>query len=530
MVFFCALLPALSFALQESTGPNGSNVQTVHALGFTGQDISVGLISQDHSLISHEAFAGHAFCYNATDPDNTTCLPSDHDTSVGGIICSRGGVLYPDDKGAAPDAELHTVKVAIGTQVNTAWIIDGLDYLAGLDPAHPIQKCQVVVTGIQLPSSGVTPDGTSIWTRIYDYYAYAHNMVFATAAGNYDTSVTVFGDSYNSITAGGLIGTATDLYDKVGTGSNYGPTADGRNKPDITAPSQNQWVPSVSGSSDTYWVNEGTTAGQTSWSVPHTGGVAAVLLDYANSSASAEPEDDQNEVIKAVIVNSTFPNIQDENGTATTGQVWNNYRGHGRIDALKAYQTLSEAKIAPGTTVNAQKGWTYQTMTKRYEVDTYQIEALKNERLVLTVTWNRAMSSSYTELSNINLVVSVNGPSGGTIFTETDSQNNLKKIDILLPEDGLYDVIIENTTDTRYRNYGMAFELLSPLTADFNTDYVVDDLDLVEFVPYWLDPDCNNPIQPCFPYNLSSNDSIDLSDYSIFAEKWLTYDGRYYSP
>ncbi|RKY07693.1 MAG: hypothetical protein DRP56_05290 [Planctomycetota bacterium] len=415
------------------------------------------------------------------------------------MICSRGGALYSNDKGAAPDAELYSVKVVSGTSISPAWIVDGLDYL--LD-----QQCQVVVTAIQLAGPDLDPNGNSIWSLIYDYYAYEHNLVFATAAGNYETAITVFGDTYNSITTGGLIGTATDLYDKVGSGSNYGPTTDGRNKPDITAPSQNQWVP-ING--DSAWRNEGTTAGQTSWSVPHTGGVAAVLLSYANTSP--EVDDNQNEVIKAVIVNSTFPNIQDEYGTATTGQVWNNYRGYGRIDGLKAYQTLSEAKIAPDTTVNAQKGWAYQTMTKRNEVDTYQIEGLKNERLVLTVTWNRAMNSSYTELSNINLVVSVNGPSGGTIFTETDSQNNLKKIDILLPEDGPYDVIIENTTTTRYRNYGMAFELLPPLVADFNIDYTVNGLDFAELAAEWLN-------------------TMDLDDITTLAEKWLTYDPRYYSP
>ncbi|MFZ9011360.1 MAG: hypothetical protein ACO20W_05645, partial [Anaerohalosphaeraceae bacterium] len=58
MVFFCALLPTLCFALQVSTGPNGSNVQAVHDLGYTGQGVSVGLISANHALDTHEAFAG----------------------------------------------------------------------------------------------------------------------------------------------------------------------------------------------------------------------------------------------------------------------------------------------------------------------------------------------------------------------------------------------------------------------------------------------------------------------------------------
>ena len=259
-VFVCILLSACAFGLQESTGPNGSNVQGVHALGYTGQGISVGLISQDHARITHEAFAGHASCYNATDPANTTCLPSNHDTSVGGIICSRGGTAYPDDKGTAPDSELYSVKIASDTSISSAWIVDGLDYLT-----DPTRECKVVVTGVHLVGPDLTPDGDSLWSLIYDYYAYEHNIIFATAAGNYETSITVFGDTYNSITTGGLIGTATDLYDKVGSGSNPGLTVDNRKKPDISAPSQGQWVP-ING--DTSWREEGTTAGQTSWSAP----------------------------------------------------------------------------------------------------------------------------------------------------------------------------------------------------------------------------------------------------------------------
>ena len=126
-VFCCLLLSARAFGLQESTGPDGSNVQAVHTLGYTGQGVSVGLISQDHARVTHEAFASHAHWYNAT--DQTDYVPSNHDTSVGGIICSRGGALYPDDKGAAPEAELYSVKVTSDLGISSAWIVDGLDYL-----------------------------------------------------------------------------------------------------------------------------------------------------------------------------------------------------------------------------------------------------------------------------------------------------------------------------------------------------------------------------------------------------------------
>ena len=381
MVFFCALLPAFSFALQESTGPNGSNVQDVHALGFTGQGIAVGLISQDHARLTHEAFAGinSNNWYDATDQNNY--ILSSHDTSVGGIICSRGGTSYPNDRGAAPAAELFSVKVTRldgEFYVSTIpWMDDALSYLLN-------QQCGVVVTGIQL--GGLPADGSSDWSLIYDYYAYEHNLIFATASGNGKPAVTVFGDTFNSITTGGLIIDANDIYYHVGSTSNSGPTLDERQKPDIAAPAEDQWTPNAG--SDTSWSNATPgSGGQTSWAVPHTGGVAATLLSYADTTT--DPEDNQNEVIKAVIVNSAFPNILDKNADNTINfsdpdWPWDTDRGYGRIDAKRAYDILS----SPGITTAQSKGWAYDSVAPGQQ-DSYTITGIENQRLLVTLTWNR---------------------------------------------------------------------------------------------------------------------------------------------
>ena len=315
-------------------------------------------------------------------------------------------------------------------------------------------------------------------------------------------------------------------------------------KPEITAPSQGQWVP-ING--DTSWTEVGSTAGQTSWSVPHTGGVAAVLLSYANTTP--ETNDNQNEVIKAVIVNSAFPNIQNEYGTATTGQVWNKYRGYGRIDALRAYQTLSSPAISYNpeqsinTNVNQPTGWIYRTFSNNIQLtDIYRIYANRNDRLVLTMTWNRKIKSGLSGLTPatnpMNLDLEIFDPQGVPIFwehlsdTDPPIPNNLRKADILCESKGYYKVQITNTvTKPNSRAYAMAFELLPPLEADFNTDYVVDNQDMIDFLPYWLSTDCNNIAQPCYDYNLNPNDdSIGLNDLAIFANQWMTYDPRYYSP
>jgi hypothetical protein len=532
-VFFCALLPAFSFALQESTGPNGSNVQDVHALGFTGQGIAVGLISQDHARLTHEAFAGinSNNWYDATDQNNY--VPSSHDTSVGGIICSRGGASYPNDKGAAPDVELYSFKVTRPRSVtdpnlviDSSWIQNALDEALN-------NQCKVIVTGIQLSD---TANGDSLWSLIYDYFAYEHNLVFATATGNYASNVTVFGDTYNSITTGGLLRDPNDIYYKVGSTSNSGPTSDARQKPDLVAPSENQWAPTAS--SDISWANASpSSGGQTSWSVPHTGGVAAVLLSYADTTP--DTDDNQDELIKAVIVNSTFPNIQDKSGNATTLQTWDTDRGYGRIDAYRAHEILSSPKIIPSSSTTNAKGWAYDIVGTSQQ-DNYTVQGIKNERLLVTLTWNRRVvwSDSKSPFSQpgviepdeleaffANLDLEIRDPDGVLISPAASSVDNLEKVDLLLSKTGNYQVRVINQSGTESANYALAFEVLPPLLADFNVDYVVNDLDLITLLSDWLQGGADADIAPA-----GGDGTVDLFDFSIFAQLWLDYDSRYYSP
>lgn len=75
-----------------------------------------------------------------------------------------------------------------------------------------------------------------------------------------------------------------------------------------------------------------------------------MLLSYADTTE--EPDDGRSEVIKAVIVNSAFPNINDKSGNWTDPNqfTWHPHRGYGRIDALQAFETLSCPKVFSGGT------------------------------------------------------------------------------------------------------------------------------------------------------------------------------------
>ncbi len=520
-----------TYGLAESTGPDGSNAKAVHELGETGEGINVGLISADNTRVTHEAFKNaqgdpNAFAYDFT---GDGIQYSNHDTWVAGVVASRGGAAYPNDLGVAPGANIHSARVVDnGDGINSTYITAALDYLIS------VKNCRVIVTGIQLYDSILAiPDGNSIWTKIYDYYAYNDDVVFANAAGNfiYDSCgilitdrITIFGDAYNGITTGGLRVTDPDVYGRIGSISCEGPTQDGRNKPELAAPVQNQTVPS--GGSDTSWLTWTSYGGETSLSAPHTAGVAALLLGLADDSG--DPSDGHNEVIKAVIINSTFPNINDRNNNPTTGQTHHNQRGYGRIDALRAYQLLNTSAITQGEQTTQEKGWAYTTMTSWYEEDSYLIYGEKNERLVLTVTWNRRVNKNihgnYSEESSpkFNLDVTIKNPNGQTIFSETDTLNNLEKVDLLLPSDGVYEVLLKNTTK-KNRSYALAFELLAPIAGDFYpADYIVDYSDMATVAQQWLSEG------ESLEADLFNDGIVNLPDFAEFASHWLKTDSRYY--
>lgn len=193
-----------AYALAGSTAQGGSNAQAVHALGETGEDVNVGLITARNVLTTHEAFynkdangnpigSTHAFNHDYSGDGNA---PVSHDTWMAGIVASRGGISHPDDIGVAPGADIHCARVANNSDsVYFSWLNNALNELVTR------QNCRVIVTGISL---GLDPNGQSDWTLLYDYYAYHYNVIFANAAGNENTQIAVFGDAYNGITTGGL--------------------------------------------------------------------------------------------------------------------------------------------------------------------------------------------------------------------------------------------------------------------------------------------------------------------------------------
>jgi hypothetical protein len=520
----CFVLTSRAYGLAESTGSGGSNSAAVHQLGETGEGVNVGLILIGNVLTTHEAFKDgngitHAFNYDFT-VAGISITP--HDTQLAGIIASRGGAAYPNDIGVAPGANIYCARVSTGT---ISWTV--LDN--ALKSLITIHNCRVIVTGFELIGSS-DANGDNPWTLLYDYYAYKNGVIFANAAGNEYTYVAIFGDAYNSITTGGLrLTDANNPYDyrRAGLASGSGPTTDGRRKPDITAPAEQQTVPTSS--SDTAWTTVGSTIGETSWSVPQAAGAAALLLGLADTTAG--PNDNSSVVIKAVLVNSAMPNVNSKTGISTnpadSNNTWHKDRGYGRLDCLRAYQMLDTNEVEPGTTITQDRGWGYGKI-KKGQSNTYTIHIAQRCRLIATTTWQRRLDSNLTAyLANLDMTV-YSPYEPNAIFNKTmfgyNTNDNLIKCDLPILTPGDYTIeIANNSTTNETADYGLAFELHPIMAGDLpQVDYIVDYNDLSTLTADWL-----SDVSPLDSL-LSPNGVIDFADFAKLAQDWLQIDPFYY--
>jgi hypothetical protein len=539
-IWCCNALVPQAYALKESTGTGGSNAIAVHQLGEAGNDVNVGLILFRNVRTTHRAFLDdsnmpHAFNYDFT---GNGILPINHDTQLAGIISSRGDSAHPNDIGVAPGADIHCARVVNDSNVmSDLWLANALNELI------TTRQCRVIVTGFEITGTNVTADGQSDCTLLYDYYAYHNNVIFANAAGNENSYVAIFGDAYNGITTGGLrLNDTSNPYEyrRVGSISGSGPTVDGRRKPEITAPAQAQTVPTAT--NDTAWTTVGSAGGETSFSTPHTAGAAALLLGLADDTAG--PNDNQSEVIKAVLVNSAMPNVNNKADAGTnpadSNHTWDPNRGYGRLDVLRAYQTLDTNEVEPDVNIVQDRGWGYSRL-EQGNTDVYTISVSTRCRLIATIDWQRRVEWTDNRPRNGNidpcelhgyladLDMTVRGPNEpNLLFSEDlfglDPNDNLEKCDLLILSPGDYTIdIVNNSTNGETADYGFAFELHPIMSSDLPpADYIVNFYEFSSLANAWLTDDS-------FLDSLFWTDGvIDFNDLSILVDSWLQIDPFYY--
>lgn len=458
-LFLLLSIGCTTFGLNEALGPEGMNIYAVHQKGITGAGVNIGLLSAGNVRDGHAAFErGGESAVKLYDFTGSGLSRSAHDTEMAGIILSNGSQTHPEQIGSAPGIRLHSARFS-NKQLFRRNIVDALETLI---KQH---NCRIIITGIQLPEEIAIPDGNSDWSRLYDYYAETYDVIFASAAGNSGPRVTIFGDLHNGITTAGMVKSDPNgIFDKIGTISNLGPTADGRKKPEVTAITHNLIAPTSSG--DDHWKTlDPSGRGLTSYAVPHTAGVAALLLEAAAKSPTEN--DDRSEVIKAITINTADPTVffsqLERANPASSIAMWNPDSGYGKLNALAAYETLKAGPIHKAALSEKQMGWAYDRIQAK-ETHEYQIQAIKGKRLVITVTWHRKLNkrrNKYAEdAERFYLDLKLLSPTGKILAFETAGANNLFKTDYLFKEDGSCTIVLKNPTAAENRDYGMAFKLI----------------------------------------------------------------------
>ena len=265
-----------------------------------------------------------------------TVIPSDqvpindHGTHVAGILAAN----WPESDlvGVCPDVELYDLRV-LDEDGNG----DEVAVIAGLRLVRAINEDagRLVIHGVNLSLSirhrvrnfacGWTPVCRAAEDLVDSgvvVVAAAGNTGFtpdgeayeALGSGFNSTSITDPGNAEKVITVGG-----TDRIEPYRYGTSYfsarGPTADGRMKPDLLAPSQNIAGPVPGGAEQTY---DGT-----SQAAPHVSGVAALLL-ARYPELRGRPDR-----VKAILCETANDLGRDRY-----------FQGHGLVDALRALQSI----------------------------------------------------------------------------------------------------------------------------------------------------------------------------------------------
>jgi serine protease AprX len=276
--FAVTLYSVPSYPVEESTYFNAIGVPALQRLGLDGSGVRVAVIDSgiDSNLSIFKAgqvIAWKDFVGKGTSPydDNR------HGTAVASIIAGRqtslrdvDGSTLSDFTGVSPGVSLIVAKVSNSTdQIKDCQVVS--DAIHWAMDYHP----DIINLSIWC---GYTPNGQSVVDQAVDW-AYSQGALVVTIAGNnggMSGTITAPGDAADALTVG-----ATNVYGtSIQPYSGVGPTADGRIKPDLVAPSGTDpatypGMTAVSNNGILYYDWEGT-----SFAAPLVVGIAALLKQW----------------------------------------------------------------------------------------------------------------------------------------------------------------------------------------------------------------------------------------------------------
>ncbi len=280
--------------------------------GLTGEGVAIAIVDTGLDA-EHPDFAGRVADMADFSGEGLGDAHG-HGTHCAGIAAGSGVASGGRYRGVAPKATLYSAKVL---RANGEGMMS--DVIAGVEWA--VEK-GVQVISLSLGSTGPS-DGRDPLSETCDA-AVERGINVVVAAGNDGPAPRTIGSpgaSRLALTIG-----ACDDQDRVASFSSRGPTADGRQKPDLVVPGVDIIAPRAKGTAMGRVVDDYYTSAQgTSMATPLAAGVVALLLQ---AYPSLTPQEIRDRLLSSALDLGDGPYVQ----------------GYGRLDAWRAYQSEPSPK------------------------------------------------------------------------------------------------------------------------------------------------------------------------------------------
>lgn len=514
----------LSSALARAAHALDQSVPRVHGdqsrvLLGDGTGIIVGIVDSGIDA-THPALAGLDSLgqprlvaeanFVRTEPEQSADDVFGHGTAVAGVVLSRDTVFT----GLAPDARFVNSRVLDSNNSfqSADWVIDGLGF-AVANGAN--------VINLSLNMFSATSHGNTRLDLAADWVASELGIPVVACAGNISQASggsvlpRAPGAAFNVLSVGRTTRNFGHDYGWVDSDSAFGPTSDGRSKPDLVAPGNaittlnDDWEV-LSGEADDYRNQSGC-----SFAAPHVTGLIAQQLEYGKAQGwSQNPL-----VVRATLLNSA-EKVYDRRGESwrqtlvEQGGAWritrplDNESGAGQIDGLALADQYLAGESPPGEV--AEIGWDFNTIVGQNWVD-YQLPAELpwGERLSATLTWARPVRR--VDLNSNGLIDS------GDSFTASGSLGNL---DLELLRDGVPLIVSASAVDNVEHLF---WRLVEPgqYTLRVQRQFVDGAAPGDEYAVAW-----RTLITPPVPGDTNGDDRVDLLDLNAVRNNFgLTGDG-----